>query len=111
MRKANELPSVLETIAAEKRREVAARRAMLGELPAAGAGATRDFAGALRGDRVRLIAEVKKASPSRGILREDFDPLALAATYAENGAAAISVLTDSTFFRGAPKHLTDVREK
>ena len=48
MRKANELPSVLETIAAEKRREVAARRAMLGELPTKGLGTTRDFAGALR---------------------------------------------------------------
>jgi indole-3-glycerol phosphate synthase len=104
------LPSVLETIVAHKRREVAARRALLGELPTEGAGPVRNFAAALRGDRVRLIAEVKKASPSRGVLREDFDPVALAVTYAENGAAAISVLTDSTFFHGRPEFLTAVRE-
>src|SRR5581483_3442579 len=105
------LPSVLETIVAEKRREVAARKDLLGKLPAEKAGPVRDFAAALRGDRVRLIAEVKKASPSRGILRADFDTVALGAAYAENGAAAISVLTDATFFHGRPEYLTAVRER
>jgi indole-3-glycerol phosphate synthase len=68
----------------------------------------RDFAAALRGEKVALIAEVKKASPSKGVLIEDFDPVALGKTYAENGAAAISVLTDQSFFQGDLKYLFDV---
>ncbi len=70
-----------------------------------------DFAAALTGSGISLIAEVKKASPSKGVLREDFDPVALAATYAQNGAAAISVLTESTYFQGRLKYLVDIREK
>ncbi len=64
-----------------------------------------DFAAALDGVGVSLIAEVKRASPSRGVLCRDFDPARLAATYAENGAAAVSVLTDSRFFHGELSHL------
>jgi indole-3-glycerol phosphate synthase len=70
----------------------------------------RDFAAALRAPgRAALIAEVKKASPSRGVLVENFDPLALAQTYAANGAAAISVLTDVRFFQGSLKFLEGIR--
>jgi len=71
----------------------------------------RAFDAALRRPgRVTLIAEVKKASPSKGVLVENFDPLALARTYAENGAAAISVLTDVRFFQGSLKYLEAIRE-
>lgn len=70
----------------------------------------RDFAAALRlPGRVAIIAEVKKASPSRGVLRRDFNPAALARTYAENGAAAISVLTERFYFLGDWRHLKTVR--
>ena len=69
-----------------------------------------DFAAALRGRGVKLIAEVKRASPSRGLLCRDFDPVRLAEVYACGGAAAISVLTDARFFQGQLDHLTAVKE-
>ncbi len=105
--------SVLDQILELKREEVAERkrreplRALETRIPLQGV--PLDFARALKGDRIRLIAEVKKASPSRGLLSTDFDPAALARTYARNGAAAISVLTEVPHFQGAIEHLEVVR--
>ena len=103
------VPSILQKIVAHKRGEVAARKAARPAVSLAGAPPVRDFTGALRRDCITLIAEVKQASPSRGVMREDFDPVALARTFAENGAACISVLTDEEFFRGHDRNLEGVR--
>jgi indole-3-glycerol phosphate synthase len=109
------MTSVLEQIVAEKRREVSARqaarpRAELERLCRARSPAL-DFEAALRPPpgEVRLIAEVKRASPSRGVLADGFDHVALARAYAANGAAAVSVLTDEKFFQGHLDHLAQVR--
>jgi indole-3-glycerol phosphate synthase len=64
-----------------------------------------NFAGALWGDKVRLIGEIKRASPSKGILSESFDPVSLATEYVYNGAAALSVLTEEHYFQGTLDHL------
>jgi indole-3-glycerol phosphate synthase len=105
--------TVLDRIVADKREEVAAaqRRVPFAELKArlGAAPPPRPFVDAIRGDGVSLIAEVKKASPSRGLLRADFDHVALARAYADAGAAAISVLTDERHFQGSPAHLESVR--
>ncbi|MFC2011071.1 indole-3-glycerol phosphate synthase TrpC [Chloroflexota bacterium] len=69
-----------------------------------------DFADVLRGDRIQLITEVKKASPSRGVIRSDFNPVEIAQTYAGNGASAISVLTESRHFQGSLSYLKDIRD-
>ncbi|MFC1984619.1 indole-3-glycerol phosphate synthase TrpC [Chloroflexota bacterium] len=80
------------------------RKVALGQSP------PLDFASALRGERVQLIAEVKKASPSRGVIRSDFDPAEIAQIYASNGASAISVLTETKYFQGDIDHLRDIRK-
>lgn len=104
--------TVLDKILAHKVEENAARktqrplpelREMIAEVDA-----PLDFA--LRRETVALIAEVKKASPSKGVLIEDFDPVAIGTTYAQNGAAAISVLTDERFFQGNMRYLRAVRD-
>ena len=104
---------ILDQIVADNKVELEARKHSLplAELKklALKQPAPLDFASALRGDRIRLIAEVKKASPSRGIIRSDFDPVEIALTYASNGASAISVLTESKYFQGSLDYLRDIR--
>jgi indole-3-glycerol phosphate synthase len=105
---------VLEKIIAEKHQEIAAaKRARPVEMLSAqlvAAPPIRDFAAALRsGSEMHVIAEVKKASPSAGLIRAAFDPVAIASTYAANGAACISVLTDRPFFQGSLDDLVAVR--
>lgn len=90
--------------ASKRQRPLAQLRRLAAEQPPA-----RDLATVLRGDSIKLIAEVKKASPSRGLLRPDLDPVALACTYAENGAAAISVLTEERHFMGSLDYLPVIR--
>ncbi|MCB9452018.1 MAG: indole-3-glycerol phosphate synthase TrpC [Anaerolineaceae bacterium] len=105
--------TVLDKILAHKVDEITAAQARLpldavkGQLR--DTAPPRDFLAALQRDTVALIAEVKKASPSKGVLMEDFDPVALAMIYATNGAAAISVLTDERFFQGHLDYLRAVR--
>ncbi|MBP7241033.1 indole-3-glycerol phosphate synthase TrpC [Amaricoccus sp.] len=108
--------SVLARIREYKIAEVAAARAdRPGEIEAAAraAGPTRGFAEALQrassGGGYGLIAEIKRASPSRGLIREDFDPTTLGAAYAAGGAACLSVLTDGPSFQGDPAHLVAAR--
>jgi indole-3-glycerol phosphate synthase len=103
--------SILEKIMAVKRAEVAAakRTAPGAEARARAAAAPRDFAGALRARKPAVIAEIKRASPSKGLLRADFDPAAIARSYEKAGAACISVLTDREFFQGAPEDLVTAR--
>lgn len=107
------MADVLDRILATKRREIASAQ---GRLPLAevrvAAESRRDvrpFERALRQQLERgqpaVIAEVKKASPSKGVLRADFDPAAIAASYAKGGAACLSVLTDVEYFQGAPEYL------
>jgi len=109
--------TILDTILAHKQEEVAARQAKqsLAQLNAQAADLppTRDFLTALQAPkigRITLIAEVKKASPSAGVIRENFDSVQIAHIYEENGASCLSVLTDEKFFQGHDKDFRAVRE-
>lgn len=110
--------SVLEKIVAYKREEVAARKRakpwarIEGEADDPPHGSHRYFHAALERpqDRPVLIAEIKKASPSKGLIRADFDPAALARAYAEGGATCLSVLTDKPSFQGADEYLVAARQ-
>jgi indole-3-glycerol phosphate synthase len=106
----SDTPSVLQKIVAHKRGEVAVRKSDRPKVSIENAPPVRDFAAALRGDTVRLIAEVKQASPSRGVMRTDFQPVDLARAYADSGAACISVLSDEEFFKGHDRYLAQIRE-
>jgi indole-3-glycerol phosphate synthase len=109
---------ILQRILAVKREEVAAARAVktLAQLrrEAQAAPPARDFVGALRAKiaagGAAVIAEIKKASPSKGVLRADFRPADLALSYARHGAACLSVLTDRQFFQGEPAYLRQARD-
>ena len=114
LQRIKEKGQLLAEIMAWKRQEVPARmaetpetdlRALLAFTPPA-----LDFAAALARPGVSLIAEVKRASPSKGLIAKDFDPVTLALTYADGGASAISCLTDSRFFQGRLAHLTAIKE-
>ena len=98
----------VEIDTAQKARSLASLRAEAEAMPAC-----RDFVGAQRSRiqarRPAVIAEIKRASPSKGLLRDPFDPEAIASSYAEHGAACLSVLTDVEFFRGAPEYLALAR--
>ncbi len=111
------MSDILNKIVAVKREEIAAarRRRDLASLrrDAESLGGQRDFAGALRAKlaagRAAVIAEVKKASPSKGVLREHFVPADIAASYERGGAACLSVLTDMQFFQGHADYLQQAR--
>lgn len=104
---------ILDKIIETKKEEVAAaKKSMpLADLQSAISGFTpcRNFKAAISSDSCAIIAEVKCASPSRGRLVENFDPVKIAATYEENGAAAISVLTDEKYFLGDKRYLTQIK--
>lgn len=116
----HDTPDILKKIIAHKREEVAAAKAVqplvelvgrLADLEDQPRGFVRALRDAAESGWTPIIAEVKKGSPSRGIIRTDFDPLTIAATYAENGATCLSVLTDEHFFHGHLQFLALVREQ
>ena len=111
------MSDILNKILAVKAQEVAAAKAInppaLMRMEAEQAAPARDFLAAIQ-DKIAagqpaVIAEIKKASPSKGVIREDFQPAAIAASYAQHGAACLSVLTDQQFFQGSAAYLQEAR--
>ena len=109
------MATILDQIVAHKRQEIAFARELIPQtqleaccqnLPP-----TRDFSGALRQQGIRFITEVKKASPSAGVIRSDFDPVAIARIYEAHGADCLSVLTDEHFFQGKLEYLSLIRSQ
>jgi len=113
----NETPDILRKIVARKLEEIAARSAVTGidtlKAKVGDADAPRGFAAAIEAKinagKPGVIAEIKKASPSKGVLREDFRPVEIARSYASHGAACLSVLTDRDFFQGSDLYLQEAR--
>ena len=108
------MATILDEIVDSKRREVEAARQRMPfpelEDQAAGAPPVRDFRTAIAGPKpIHLIAEIKKASPSAGVIRGDFDPIAIARVYQAHGASCLSVLTDAPYFQGHLSYLARVR--
>jgi indole-3-glycerol phosphate synthase len=108
------MPTILDKIVATKREEIAAAKAKLPEAELRArikdTPPRIDFFDALLAEEpIKLIAEVKKASPSKGIIRADFDPVAIAKIYEANGATCLSVLTDEQYFQGSLDYLSAIR--
>ena len=111
------MSDILNKIIATKHEEIAAARAVKPlaavEVEAAAQAAPRDFVGAIRSKiaagQPAVIAEIKKASPSKGVIRPDFKPADIARSYAQHGAACLSVLTDRQYFQGCPEYLQQAR--
>jgi indole-3-glycerol phosphate synthase len=105
---------ILERIVAAKRKEVAALKKTTPLVQAEDAIGNllpvRDFRGAISNRRCSIIAEVKRSSPSKGRIREEFDPVQIATCYQDNGAHAVSVLTDEAFFEGKAHYLSEIKK-
>jgi len=116
----NDTPDILKTIVAHKREEVASARqaasvdemkVRISDLEDMPRGFERHLRDAVASGWTAIIAEVKKGSPSKGVIREDFDPLEIAEIYQNNGATCLSVLTDEKFFMGHLRYLALIREQ